>query len=396
MKACGWGVSAAEFRELLRRLRFDHFKWDAYACGRCLIVPEAMVLTRDEHRRVVATVEAISRALGRLEERIRREPELLAALGIPQPLSSLIAEEEECPLQLARYDLFPTGDGRWMISEFNEDVPGGFNEAAGLPRLLGGVPSGRSFEGDLARAVAEAFDEKRVALMFATGYSEDLQHMLLVERWLREKGCETRLCSPAHLSGRFGRPTISGWPFDAAFRFYPGEWIPLLPNLRTWRRLGPGLRMMNPLRRLIRQSKKVFALWREQPVLDPDDRRLLDEHTPASRRFSRELLPELEATPSRWVIKHAFGRMGDTVVMGSLVGPSQWSDALREAVSRPENYLVQECFPVAPLQFEAGLLYPTIGAYVVNGRFAGYYSRAAASPFLNHEAYHVATLVEDS
>jgi hypothetical protein len=396
MKTCGWGVSDDELRALLRRLRFDHFKWDAYACGRCLILPEAMVLTREEHLRVVATVEAISQALGRLERRVRAEPELLRTLGLPEPLPALIAEEEQCQLQLARYDLFPTGDGRWMISEFNEDVPGGFNEAAGLPRLLAGKFPGLSFQGDLERSVADSFVQRRVALMFATGYSEDLQHMLVVERWLRERECETRLCSPAHLSGRFGRPRISGWAFDAALRFYPGEWLPLLPNLGTWRRLGPGLRMMNPLRRLIRQSKRVFALWREHPLLDVEDRRLLDGHTPDSRFFSPDLLPELESDPSRWVLKHAFGRMGDAVVMGALVEPSQWSAALREASLRPECYLVQECFAVAPLQFEAGVLYPTIGAYVVNGRFAGYYSRAAAKPFLDHEAYHVATLVEDS
>jgi hypothetical protein len=54
---------------------------------------------------------------------------------------------------------------------------------------------------------------------------------------------------------------------------------------------------------------------------------------------------------------------------------------------------VQERFEVAPLAFSVGPLYPTIGAYVVNGSFAGYYSRVAPRPFLDHEALHVATLV---
>jgi hypothetical protein len=49
---------------------------------------------------------------------------------------------------------------------------------------------------------------------------------------------------------------------------------------------------------------------------------------------------------------------------------------------------------VRPVGFEAGPMYPAIGAYVVNGRFAGYYSRVAPRPLTTHEAYHVGTLVQ--
>jgi hypothetical protein len=55
---------------------------------------------------------------------------------------------------------------------------------------------------------------------------------------------------------------------------------------------------------------------------------------------------------------------------------------------------MQERFSVQPLRFEHGPMYPTIGAYAVNGKFAGYYSRIAAEPFINHEAYYVATVIE--
>jgi hypothetical protein len=49
---------------------------------------------------------------------------------------------------------------------------------------------------------------------------------------------------------------------------------------------------------------------------------------------------------------------------------------------------------VAPLSLSAGAMYPTVGVFLVTGRFAGYYSRAAPEPLLTHEAYHVATTVE--
>jgi glutathionylspermidine synthase len=390
-----WGLAAPEVAEVLRALRFRYFKWDTYAVGRCLVLPEALVLTRREHQEVVSVVEALHGALARLERRVRGEPELLAELGIPAALHPLVAAEPETELQLTRYDLFPTPDGRLMVSEFNEDVPGGFNEAVGLPRLLAGAFAGLEFAGDLAAAFTAAFvGRERVALMYATAYSEDLQHMLALESWLAAAGHQTVLCSPAHLERRWGRPAVMGTRVDAAFRFFPGEWMPRLPNFPLWLRLGPRLPMMNPFYRLVRQSKKVFALWRRPGVVEEADRELLERHGPFTEELDPGELPRLAAERERWVLKQAFGRMGDSVVMGSLETDESWQRALAEAAATARETAVQECFRVTPMEFAEGPLYPAIGAFLVNGRFAGYYSRAAARPFLNHEAYHVATLVE--
>lgn len=395
MRVVPWGVSEGERAEVLRALRFRYHKWDTYAVGRCLVLPEALALTRVEHEEVVTVVEALHDALERLERRVRHDSDALEFLGIPAALHSLVQAEDETPLQLTRYDLFPTEDGRLLVSEFNEDVPGGFNEAVGLPELLAGSFSGLDFVGDLAGSFVDAFaGRERVALMYATAYSEDLQHMLALESWLLAAGHTTLLCSPEHLGGSWGRPTLMRERVDAAFRFFPGEWMPRLPNFALWRRLGSRLPMMNPLYRLIRQSKKVFALWRRPGVVDEADRELFDRHAPLTEELDLDDLPRLEAERERWVIKQAFGRMGDSVVLGALETEESWRQTLLEARARPRDYAVQECFRVAPMAFQAGSLYPAIGAFLVNGRFAGYYSRAAARPFLNHEAYHVATLVE--
>src|SRR5690606_15565870 len=137
-----------------------------------------------------------------------------------------------------RYDLFPTADGRWMVSEFNEDVPGGFNEAV-IPELLGDPGEGLRWEGDLRSRFVEAFDRyPSVALLYATAFSADLQHVLILERWLAEAGHGTVLGSPAHLDSRWRRAHVLGTRIHAAFRFFPGEWMAKLPNLDVWRRLG--------------------------------------------------------------------------------------------------------------------------------------------------------------
>jgi glutathionylspermidine synthase len=387
-------VSHAEWAGVLRSLRFRHFKWDTFGGGGCLVLPEAIVLPRALHEEAVRIAEGLHAALGRFEGRVRHDREALRRLAIPDGLHPLIAEERHGVFQLARYDLFPTEDGRWMVSEFNEDVPGGFNEAA-LPDLVGDPGAGLRWEGDLRAALLDAFKGyEAVAMLYATAFSEDLQHMLVVERWLAEAGHRTVLGSPAHLRRGLRRPRVLGLPVDAAFRFYPAEWMPRLPNFGTWLRVGPGLPMMNPVYRLVRQSKTMFALWREDPALSPEDRALLDRHVPHTEPFDPARLEAYRDERERWVLKRAFGRMGDAVTLGALVSEADWSAALAEAARQPGEFSVQERFVVPPLAFEAGPLYPALGVFLVNGRFAGYYSRASRSPITTHEAFHVATLVQ--
>lgn len=398
IKTRPWGLSPEAHAEVLRALRFRHFKWDTYACGGCRVLPEAIVLSRRAHEEAVQIVERLHQGLRRFEQRVRQDPAALARLAIPAALHPLIAAEEHETLQLARYDLFPTEDGRWMVSEFNEDVPGGFNEAAGIPELLGDPGGGLGWEGDLRGRFVEAFAaHETVALLYATAFSEDLQHMLILERWLADAGHHTVLGSPAHLEagwGGWGRPRILETPVDAAFRFYPGEWMPRLPNFGGWLRHGPRLPMMNPVHRLVRQSKLMFAVWNEMDDLAPQDRELLGFHCPSTEAFEPSKIAALQHERERWVLKRAFGRMGDSVVIGALSTDSLWASALAEAAGAPADFCIQERFGARALTFEAGQLYPAIGLFLVNGRFAGYYSRVAPQPLITHEAYHVATLVQ--
>jgi glutathionylspermidine synthase len=391
-----WGLGAERRAEVLHELRFRHFKWDTWSPAGCLVLPEHLVLTRAAHEEVVRITESLNAALGRFERAVRTDTAALRRLGIPAALDPLIRDEEEATLQIARYDLFPTEDGRWLVSEFNEDVPGGFNEAE-LPALLGEPGGGLRWEGDLRAHFVAAFElYESVALLYATAFADDLQHVLILERWLNETGHRTVLASPEHVRRRWLRTRALGVGVDAAFRFYPAEWMPLLPNMSEWLRFGPRFPMMNPVHRLVRQSKTIFALWREERYLDPRDRALVAAHCPFTADFDPAAVPALRAERERWVLKRAFGRMADGVTIGALVTDKEWDAALAAAVRAPAGHCVQEFFRVRPLDSAAGPLYPAVGAFVVNGRFAGYYSRAAARPLITHEALHVATLVQDA
>lgn len=397
MHATSWGLELPERRELMRELQFRYHKWDLYACGHEGILPETLVLPGEVHREVIQISERFGQILTKLEAIVARTPRLLDRLGIPREMYPILRAGPAHELQLARYDLHPTPEGGWMLSEFNEDVPGGFNEAVGLPELLGERFGRARFVGDLRGAVVEAMSPfGPVGSIFATGYSEDLQHCLIIEDWLEAAGHPTCRGSPAHVRRSWGTVKLDGTPIEAAFRYYPGEWFPRLPNFDGWRRLGDKLPMLNPLRRLIRQSKLLFSVWREEGLLSAEELAFVDRHAPWTGEAGRDVsLEQLRDEPEAWVLKQAFGRMGDSVVIGALVSPKTWSETLKEVKLDPSGWLAQRRFGHVPMPFQLGPLYPAVGVYLVNGSFAGYYSRAAPKPLLTHEALHVATAVVD-
>jgi hypothetical protein len=390
-------VDAAGFHEIIEALRFDFHKWDAWLSGALRVLPEALLLTRTELDDAIATCEAVSAALGRVTRLIREDRAAQDRLAIPGPVQELIRAEVDWPFQIARYDLIPT-DGGWMIPEFNEDAPGGFNEAIAANPLFGPVLAHGQVAGDFAEAVLNAVPAGgRCAMIYATGYAEDLQHMLVLADRLRARGVDCLLASPEQLRcGWFGRPRVQGTPVDWILRFFPGEWYPFIHNLRDWRRAVARVPVVNPLGRALRQTKALYALWREHPGVTGADRTLLNRYTPDTAWFDLAAIPALAAEREPWVLKKAFGRMGDSVLLGRRCSDADWQRGLDDAARRPGEYLLQRAFQPRSLASSSGpAQHPALGIYLVNGRFAGCYSRTDEIGFTTHEAHYVVTAVEN-
>jgi hypothetical protein len=395
MRCVPWAISAERFQDTLAQLKFEYFKWDMYMSGTCRILPESIVLSRETHAQLVAVAEACAALLRRFEAAARRDARFIEALGIDPALAPLLAAESAREPAFARADFFLTPEGEWVLSEFNEDAPGGFNEAVGLHEILDAGELGGVSAGDLRAALCGAFAGlDSVGFVYATAFSEDLQHCAVLEKWLSRLGHRTVRAGPDRLRRRWRGTYLGGRRIDGLFRFYPGEWLGLVPNAADWVRALPKLTLVNPPVRMLSQSKKSFRLLRESDLLDSSDRALARRYCPVTRDFDPLELERYRRERERLVLKRAFGRMGDAVVIGALVSEQDWNAALSHAAARAREFAMQERFDVAPLEFEAGILYPTIGVYTVNGRFAGYYSRVAPQPFITHEAYHVATVLE--
>ena len=393
-------ISAAAFATRMDDLRFGFGKWDLHVGGKATVPASALVLSREEHHSIVRDAEALTGLAARARDRIKREPALAQGLGIPSAL--LAAGVAEADAQLAtRLDFFRTRQG-WQVSEFNDDCPGGYNEAIGLPALLGdALPPGTGLAGDLPDALvrlatAMHTDAGPLALLYATGYSEDLQVVEMLRRLLDGAGMPSVLASPSNLELQSGRLHVLGGAVGGLFRFFPADWLLGLPNWKSWGRLGAsGIPVSNPLSAVLTQSKAIHG-WLHANT-GGHDRELVQRLLPPTRLLDDSTARDALAEPHRFVLKPTFGRMGEAVVLGRECPPATWrkrvTAATRAARTRP--FVVQDRFDSVPVETQPGRTATAcVGAYVVAGRFAGYYSRLAHGPLVAHDATNVLTVVE--
>ncbi len=395
MRLEAMSITPEQFGPLIEELRFRYHKWDAYVGGVLRVLPCALVLSPVEHEDAIRTCVRLHGAFERAGRWLSREPVWMDRLGIPKASQQIIGAERPHSHGIVRYDLIPTASG-WMLPEVNEDAPGGFNESIASRPLFGALMNGFSIAGDFGRCFQDSLPPgRRAGLVYATGYAEDLQHVLILADLLRERGVEPVLGSPGHLTcGPVGRPRLRGESVDWIFRFFPGEWYGYLDNVRAWCRAAARVPIVNPLSRLLRQTKGLFALWRELPLVDEADTELLNRHTPHTEFFSKDRVDEYLDQRETWALKKLFGRMGDTVTLGRLCTPEQWEKSVAEAARTPEDWLAQHAFSPLPVEGGSRRLFPAVGVYLINGVFAGYYSRADELGLTTHEAHYVVTAVE--
>ena len=146
--------------------------------------------------------------------------------------------------------------------------------------------------------------------------------------------------------------------------------------------------LSNPGRGIIVQSKRFPLTWDSLKCALPTWRRLL----PESRCPSQ--LREVES--EKWVVKPAFGRVGEDVAIAGVSGTAEYRQILRTMRGEPGQWIAQRRFEVVPVPTDDGDVFPCVGVYTVNGKFAGLYGRAARLPLINENAWDVAILVRDN
>jgi len=296
-----------------------------------------------------------------------------------------------------RFDFHHTTEG-WRISEVNADVPGGYVEASGWNALVAAQQTDAVATLDPTQEYANAICEglptgSLVALVHATVYSEDRQVMVYLGRELQRRGMRVCLASPRNLCWRDGYATMRadferGRP-DFVVRLSPAEWLPGECDRESWAPwfAGSETPLSSPGAAIILQSKRFPLVWDSLSCGISTWRRLLPE-----TRCPKEVQ---DVTNGEWVVKPAFGRVGEDVGICGVTNAEEYRRILKAMRDAPNQWVAQRRFNVSPVRTESGDVFPCVGVYTVNGRFAGLYGRAAHVPLVDANALDVAMLIRN-
>ena len=403
--ALPWREGEALPSHLFRAVRdetiFGCCKWDPQVGDTSVLSPVPLVLRRHAWRELSFLAEILARETIAAETELARRPELHRQLGLPWSVRHAFWQTRNTPasppFRVLRFDFHWTTDG-WRLSEVNSDVPGGFIEASGFTRLMAEQVPGVAPTGDPAAILLEALARVigrtgTIGLVHATSYTDDRQVMIYLGDRLQSRGFRPLLLSPADVrwspAGALAHDGREWTPLDAVYRFFPAEWLPNLGWLQPWRGYfrPSATPQINPPTALLTQTKRFPLAWDALRTDLPWWRRLLPPTCDPRRRAA--------PCDDGWVLKPALGRVGHGIDVAGATPPEERPRIRRAAHRHPSYWAAQRKFEAVPWHTSAGLLYPAIGVFVIDGRAAGIYARAAPKPLVDAGSFDVAALVED-
>jgi glutathionylspermidine synthase len=397
---------------LARELSQQYLIFDGYVAGARRVDVQPLVLPYALHQAAVQAAEGVVATVGKVAARAHTDPAERARYGLSDEVIRLASASYDAKddAALMRVDLLLGEDGRWRACEINADCPGGHNESLGLPRLAraAGFMAGRNptlmLENLTARltALANPPGEKggAVGLVFATAYAEDLQVCAIVQRMLERAGTRALLVPPTAPRYESGELRVAAEPVRVLYRYFPAEYMEGQRNLdgivqaiRDRR-----VRTLSSFSHIYTQSKYAFArVWANHAALEPGDRAIADAHIPISSDLAAVPRNRLVQERQDWVIKRAYGRVGDEVFVGPLFSSGDWAtlvDDVRAMRAAGESWIAQRFVRQQAIPTPWGDRYVTLGAYVLDGRFVGYFARITPDSHVSHNALCVPVFTE--
>lgn len=395
----GRPVSPDRFRAVREETIFGCGKWDAQVGDVSVLHAAPLILRSEAWHELTILSEGLAQETIAAETELRARPELHRYLGLDWRLCRALRRASVAgattPFRVMRFDFHWTTQG-WRVSEVNSDVPGGFIEASGFTRLLAAETEATVLAGDPTTALTDAMVRNvptggTVGLVHATAYTDDRQVMHFLQRAFRKRNLEALMVSPSDVRwvGRRAQAHDGkAWrELDLLYRFFPAEWLPNLGWFASWHSFfaESDTPQVNPPSALLTQSKRFPLVWDALETPLPLWRTLMPEtHDPRERAV----------LGGEWVLKPALGRVGEGIDLSNVTVPAERAKIHRDVRRRPHEWAAQRPFVAVPWSTESGPLYPAIGVYVISGRAAGIYARAAQKPLVDSSAFDIAALVE--
>ncbi len=391
------------FEQALAR---SYLIFDAYVSGERRVDLHPIVLSAPQHQEAVTCATTTAKLISQVAALAHDDEAEARCYGFSDDVRQLAAASWQArdSYSLYRVDLLWGEDG-FRACEINADCPGGQNEALGLPLLsqAAGFWSGvnpTNVVEKLCDALIElSRGEGAIALIYATAYAEDLQVCALIHRELVRRGAAALLASPTALRRKGKGLCIGPQKISVLYRYFPTEYMEGQRNLSAiLDAVASGsVRTLSNFAEIFTQSKLAFARAHiHKQKLSATAAEGL-RFVPLTYAVSDVPQEQLQAERPQWVLKRALGRVGEEVFVGSLVSDEDWLRVLAKARvehGQGEAWIVQAFVPQRPIWTPVGPRLLTLGAYVLNGRFCGYFARLTPDSHASHNALCLPVFVQ--
>ena len=394
---------------LEHELQHGWLVWDAWVAGKRRVDLHPFVLSGSAHREAVHVAQRAWALVTDAAARAAADPEESARYRLHPDVERLAQASRAAGDigSIARVDLLLRDDGRFVACEVNADCPGGYNETLALPRLArvaglrrGTDPThvaGRLADWLVERSGGPGSPNGVIALTYATAYAEDLQVCALLERLVRERGARAVRVAPTALvrTNDGTAVEVRGERVSVLYRFYPLEWmagqknIDAIVDATTARQLVS----MSSFSCIHAQSKLAMA---RAFVHDP---RAAAEVFPETHAFADVSRERLDTERTSWVVKRDLSRVGDHVFVGALAAPEEFREIVAEVADAEAHldqvWIAQRFVPQASIPTPWGPRLVTLGVYLLDGAFAGYFARLSPTSHCSHDALVLPVFVDD-
>lgn len=349
----------------------------------------ALILSPEEHNKILKAQNLIVNLLKDMLRIVRISPELLEWLGVPSNLwEDSIKEKISNITSYGRFDWMFDKDGALKLLEFNSETPFGFKEAIdyhnNLYNYFSEFQNGNSKMGILLqKSVYKSLYEQnftpidRIAIIGDLMDEEEYETYDVLKREINYNAQNVFTDSIVNLKALNNEIYLeredSLFPIDFLQTFYSAEWMAYDEGHEDFVNAlnNNSLKLINPTSTLILHSKGLFALiwflYLEENILE-DHSETIKNYIPYTSFLETEFIHE-----RKFVAKPLHHREGNGVEIRTRVSYKEDDNLIYQ------KYIdsVELLYPLADKDFNRKneLLKPTIGTYLIDEQFAGYYSR---------------------
>jgi hypothetical protein len=361
-----------------------------------------LLLDRSEWLSLARTAEKLTAEVLAAERELIGRIDLHARLGLPASVQQVFKKgnPESAPgaARYMRFDFHLAQEG-WRVSEVNADMANGFNVGSLFAELMAPYYPGCPRPPDPVHAHAKAVLKgvgigALVAVVRRAVRARDCESKYLASE-LRKHGMNSVIVSPGDLIWKSNRAFITrGHANRAPALLIPllgVDWLPRLRPGSVWKRwfTGGGTMMSNPGTSVLIESKRLPLVSDELETPMPTWRTAIIPETccPSQLKSTHQ---------GDWVLKRAFGGVGQGVAIAGISSGRAYKEASRQAKRHPYGWVAQRRFEMLPIKTPKGPRYICLGIFTVDGKAAGAYGRSSKTALIGLETEDAVVLLRKS